>query len=372
MKMTFISNNWADAHQQTRLKALIESGFDIRCLAVYRDYYPASSAVSPTMIGKVKHASYTKRFKTYGLLFYELVKNFKSDQLLYVYGFDLALVTLIFKAFSHRKTFIIYEVPDIREILFLPGIRGKLLRFIEKSAIPGINLLIATSPEFISEYFIRLRNIDIQEFRIIENKIHKNQLSGTLEIQPQQVSGKIKIGYFGVLRCTASLDCLILLAGENKFEIILRGIFMPVTSEYEKRISHLKNIKYLGPYQVPQDLTSIYNEADIVWAAYPFSKDTPGNHLWARTNRFYESLYFLKPLIVQSGSVDARQAKTLGNIAFEIDLADIDKAASQLNTALSFAYLTSARKRLEKIPAHHSMITTEYKNLVTCLQQKNL
>ena len=370
MKMTFISNNWADAHQQTRLKALIKSGIYVDCVAVSRNYYPISSEIEPHRIGKVDHASYTKRLRTYILLLYKLIKNFKSNQLIYVYGFDLALVVLIFKMVSRRKTGVIYEVPDIREILFSPDIRGKLIRYIEKLTIPKIDLIIATSPEFISEYFVKMRKISIPDFRIIENKIHKDQLPGDSKCQPQIVSTKIKIGYFGVLRCTASLNCLILLADKNQFEIILHGIFMPATSDFEKRISNLENIRYLGPYRVPEDLSKIYNEVDIVWASYPFSQNKFGNHLWARTNRFYESLFFHKPVILQKETADAKRAKTFGNIAIEIDLKDIHQVVSQLCSLINSDYLSSARKLLDNIPEHHYLITTEYENLSTCLKEK--
>ncbi|WP_177197059.1 hypothetical protein [Dyadobacter koreensis] len=263
-----------------------------------RNYYPVSPESLPAWIGKMNHASYGKRFRVYIWLLYKLTKNSQSDQLIYVYGFDLAAVALIFKHFSRRKIFVIYEIPDIREIFFSRGIGPALIRFFEKLTIPKIDLLIATSPEFISEYFTKIRKIDIPDYQIIENKVHQAQLSETSNPQKCKIPDKIKIGYFGVLRCAASLSCLILLADKNRFEIILRGIFMPATSHFEAQISNLENIKYFGPYKVPEDLSGIYNEVDIVWAAYPFSNNNIGNHLWARTNRFYESLFFHKPIIL--------------------------------------------------------------------------
>ncbi len=372
MRMIFISNNWADAHQQTRLKALRQSGFQIDCLAVFRNYYPVKTDIIPKWIGKVNHASYAKRLKTYFFLIFQLIKTLKSTQIIYVYGFDLAFVVVLFKVFSKGNIFIIYEIPDIREVLFSSGILGKSIRFFEKLTIPRINLLVATSPEFITEYFIKIRKIKLQDFRIIENKVHFDQLSEDFERQTKVISPKIKIGYFGVLRCRASLDCLILLASNNQFDIVLQGIFMPSTSDFETRIRHLENIKYLGPYQVPDDLSKIYNNVDIVWAAYPFSNNKVGNHLWARTNRFYESLFFHKPLILQKNSADAKRAKILGNIAIEVDLADIKQVAAQLYSVLTFEFLLTARQSLLKIPEHHYLITTEYQNLVMCLQQNKL
>ncbi|WP_254413190.1 hypothetical protein [Dyadobacter diqingensis] len=371
MKMLFISNNWADAHQQTRLRGLAQAGFVITCLAVYRNYYPVQAAVTPIKLGKVAHANYTKRFRIYLRLFVQLWKNAPYNDYLYVYGFDLALTILIYKTISRQKTTVIYEIPDIREIFFSNNFAGKLIRKIEKIIIPHIDQLVVTSPDFISEYFTRLRKIYIKNYLVIENKIHSDQVLKDSSTHPLiDLNRKIRIGYFGVLRCPNSLSCLISLAIKNQFEIIIRGIFMPETSHFEEKIRKSGNIFYHGPYQVPESLEAIYSEADIIWAAYPFSKNETGNHRYARTNRFYESLFFKKPMILQKGTSDADKARQLGNIALEIDMNDEDQVISYLSYYLSRDYLESASTSIRNVPESHYQITTEYNNLVRCLQQK--
>jgi succinoglycan biosynthesis protein ExoL len=372
MKMLFISNNWADAHQQTRLNGLIGSGFIIHCLGVYRQYYPVQSPITPIDLGTMGHANYQKRLGIYWRLMLHLWKNASHNDYLYVFGFDLMLITLIYKIFIIKKIKIIYEIPDIREIFFLDNYTGKLIRAIEERIIPKIDLLIVTSPEFISEYFVKFRGIRIKDYLVMENKIHADQIPKGRHAfrQIDEFNRKIRIGYFGVLRCQTSLNCLIALAEINQFEIILRGIFMPETNHYAEKIKYIRNIFYYGPYQVPERLGSIYNQVDIVWAAYPFSKDKTGNHLWARTNRFYESLFFNKPIILQKCSADAKKAQKLGNIAVEIDMKNEEQVVRDLMSVITPNYLKSAGELISHVTQNNYQITSEYKNLVSCLQQK--
>ncbi|MDQ6477578.1 hypothetical protein [Dyadobacter sp. LHD-138] len=372
MKVLFISNNWADAHQQTRLHGLTQSGFIMTCLAVFRNYYPVKYPLLPISLGEIAHAHYAKRSRIYWRLFIQLWKNADYNDCVYVYGFDLLLTTVIYKTFSRQKIRIIYEIPDIRELFFAENIAGKLIRKIEQIIIPHIDQLVVTSPEFVSEYFTKHRKICVKHYLVIENKVHSGQLpEDTFVNTPMNCfNRKIRIGYFGVLRCKNSLNCLISLAEKNQFEIILRGIFMPDTSPFEEKIKNSRNIFYYGPYQVPEHLRMIYNKVDIVWGAYPFSKNETGNHLWARTNRFYESLFFKKPIILQKGTADADKARQLGSIALEIDMKNEDQVIRDLSTMITPDYLKSASALMHDITENHYQITTEYKNLVRCLQQK--
>ena len=370
--MIFISNNWADAHQQTRLNTLLKLGISITCLSVFRNYYPGRSSISPVWIGDMQHASYRKRLNVYLKLFYKLFKVDKENDYIYVYGFDLAFALLIFRIISRRKFILVYEIPDIRERFFSKKISGKLLRLLEAFAIPKIDLLVVTSADFVTEYFTKLRKIKLQDYLVIENKIHSTDIITRPIIQLKTPEDKmITIGYFGVLRCPASLNCLITLAKSGRFNIVLKGIFMPFTQHFENEIFGTCNINYYGPYNMPDELSTIYSQVDIVWAAYPFSKKAIGNHLWARTNRFYESLFLHKPFIVQQGTADAAKARSLGGIAIEINLEDINQVVDNL-LALKNENLTIIKRLLLTVEADNYMITNEYNDLIQCLQQKKL
>ncbi|WP_247236060.1 hypothetical protein [Telluribacter sp. SYSU D00476] len=369
MKIIFVSNNWADAHQQVRLQALLALCPSLVCLTFTRTYYPATSSIEPLWTGRMEHASYLKRWNIYIQFFRQLYKTVKNGDIVYTYGFDLAAITLLFRTLTRRSVYLVHEVPDIREMFFRKGKAGWLLRRIERWVIPRIDLLVVTSPEYVTEYYQKLRGLPVRKYLVIENKIHTrpHHLPNTPERPASQ--NRIRIGYFGLLRCKASLDCLMLLACTNRFDIILRGIFMPDTRHYESLVKETPNMQYLGPYDAPKELKTLYGSVDIVWAAYPYSpRSITGNHLWARTNRFYESLYFRRPIVVQKGTSDADRARTLGNIAIEVDLEDTRQAAQYLEEQLTPDYLQDMEKALTAIPEHEYLIKDEYKTLVRCLQ----
>ena len=371
MKMIFVANNWADAHQQARLKALSKYLTPIVCLAFLREYYPPTSSFRPAWLGEMAHASYGGRWKIYLRFLKQLRKHTSPADTVYLYGFDLLVLIYLYSVLSGKRLRLLYEVPDIREMFLATTLAGTLVRYLEAWIIPRVDLLLVTSPEFVTEYFTRLRHIRVRHFHVIENKIHAQQLPPLSPIPtPAPPGPKIKIGYFGLLRCSASLDCLIALARKGTFDIQLRGIFMPSTRHYEQRLLGLENITYGGPYESPAELPLLYTGVDIVWAAYPYDPKPVGNHRWARTNRFYESLYFKKPMILQQNTSDYHTATRLGPIALGVDLSNNSQAAAYLTENLTASFLLTARRYLDQVPESSNQITDEYQTLLSWLQQK--
>ncbi len=370
MKTVFISNNWADAHQQARLKAIDDLGVPLVCLAFRRDYYPATTTFRPAWMGEMAHASYLNRWKTYITFLKQLHRHTAPGDNAYIFGFDLLVFVYLYNTLSGKRLRLIHEIPDIRELFFTKGVRGSTLRWLESRIIPRLHLLVVTSREFVTEYFVKLRGLRAPEYLVLENKIHPGQLPKILLDPPDRANDTITIGYFGLLRCAASLECLMQLAETFDFQIILAGIFMPLTQKYEDKIQAARNITYLGTYQSPAGLPDLYSQVDVVWAAYPYNSEKLGNHRWARTNRFYESLYFKKPMILQEGTGDARAAGTLGPVALTVDLQDPADAARRLSQTITPEFLATSRRALSEVPPEIYLITNEYQRLLACLQPK--
>lgn len=371
MKIVFASNNWADAHQQMRLRALADLNFPIVCFGVTRDYYPSDSTFSPIWLGNMKHGRYINRLLLYFRFLKQLFSRVNTGDLLYVYGFDLIFIAVLFRFVRIGKIHLVYEICDIRELFFSHKLAGRLLRRIETMAVSYIDLFVVTSPAFVEQYFRQWRKIHIPNFLLIENKIHSAYFLVPSLPKSKTQTGKVRIGYFGVLRCAYSLNFLLALAETGKFEIILRGIFMPATQHFERIINDKPNITYLGHYQSPNDLARNYAEIDIVWAVYPHATAERGNHRLARTNRFYESLFFKKPAIVQKGTADATEAEKLGNIALEIDLNCFATSMHYLLSSVNRPFLDTIISSLQQVPSENYLTTNEYKRLESWIQQHN-
>lgn len=365
-KMVFISNNWCDAHQQLRLTALSEFDLTIDCLAFRRAGHPIKSTFSYTELGNISNGKYFKRFTSYFRLLLKLPNATKSADFAYIYGFDLFVITLLYRKLHGRNFKIVFEISDIREVFFSKRLMGKFARWLEELSIPYIDLLVVTSQYYVTDYFEKWRNIRIPQYLVIENKLHNRQ-NNTTQLPTSDPKKKIRIGYFGYLRCPASIECLLMLADSNQFEITVAGIFTEATEYYVPLVIHHPAITYLGSFDGIRDMSNLYDEIDYVWALYPYSIKKMGNHRWARTNRFYESLYFKKPAIIQKGSTDAERSNNLGGIAVEIDLADKQKAVDYLLKTLSDTNLVELGKRITNIPQNQYLITSEYNELALCL-----
>lgn len=370
-KMVFISNNWFDTHQQLRLNALSNLDLPVECLAFLRSGHPIKSKFTYTLLGNLKNRRYSERLISYFTLLSKLPNATRSAGFIYIFGFDLLLITLFYQKLSNRKFMVVYEIPDIRELFFSKRLPGKFLRWLERLSIPNVDLLVVTSQEYVTDYFEKWRNIPVSNYLVIENKLHKYQENNKPApvLKPDK---KIRIGYFGYLRCPVSLECLFALANFPQFEIILAGIFTENTDYYKTQLVQQPAITYLGSFDGSKDMPTLYNQIDYVWAIYPYSIKKVGNHHWARTNRFYESLYFKKPAIVQKGSADAGRSHSLGGIAVEIDLVNKQNAVDILLKTLNPTDISKRRTSLENVPPHYYTITSEYEELSSCLNLTKL
>ena len=102
-----------------------------------------------------------------------------------------------------------------------------------------------------------------------------------------------RIGWFGMIRCRKSLRVLSALAdaAEGAIQIIIRG--RPSTSvfpDFEAELKDLRNVRYLGPYSNPADLSNIYGEVHFNWTIDWF--EAGQNSAWLLPCRLYEGSLF--------------------------------------------------------------------------------
>ncbi len=176
--------------------------------------------------------------------------------------------------------------------------------------------LICTASGFVSGYYRGLLKIDVP-YQVIENKVEP--IATQSQGQPNEVrsSGRIRIGYFGLLRCPWSLKFLIDLARKlpDRFEVVFAGQ-LGCDFDIRANVRDLDNLEFLGPYKSPEGLQEIYSRVDVVWACYPPPDAEPEQWHWAqaicRSNPFYESCFFAKPLISFDSSADGEQVAKYG------------------------------------------------------------
>ncbi|WP_185983299.1 glycosyl transferase family 1 [Aureimonas mangrovi] len=182
----------------------------------------------------------------------------------------------------------VYETLDIHRLLLRKDAVGRAMRRLERSLLSPAALIVTSSPAFIENYLRPLQKVDAP-IMLLENKVLDLSGSPAPAVARDPTSGRpLRIGWFGALRCSRSLDLLgaFSRAMEGRYEIILRG--RPATREFanfEGQVAAEPFMRFEGPYRA-EDLPRLYAEVDYVWAIDFFEAGL--NSDWLLPNRLYE------------------------------------------------------------------------------------
>lgn len=311
IKILFMLSIVGDTRDSKRIKMLQNAGFYVEAIGFQRKRSKESGR-SPDcdicILSEIYDGQYINRL-------YHIIKNIPvirnkiiNADIIFASRSDMAFMSIISKI--GIKCPVIIEVADIREIQTEKSLRGNIYRFIDRLIINSSQLLVVTSKGFYEEYYNKWIKVT-KKYIVIENKLESDN---DRVIQKRTVGGekklinKYRIGYFGVLRCEKTFKILTLLAKRNPdtIEVIIAGQVF-VSSDNLKNLNEYSNIEYIGVYKSPDDLGKLYGMVDIVWACYPFPEKNMWNWRWARTNRFYESCFYKKPMIGLFNSGDAAE-----------------------------------------------------------------
>jgi succinoglycan biosynthesis protein ExoL len=241
----------------------------------------------------------------------------------------LVLANLARSRYAPRAP-LVFECLDIHRLMIGRGVVGTVLRNIERKLLGTCNLLVVSSPAFVSSYFAK-KHPALPPTCLLENKVLQAEIepSGLLGMPDETAlaspsAGPWRIGWYGVIRCRRSLDLLAELARRHpgRVEVIIRGKvaqnLMPI---FDTLVNGSPGLTYLGPYDRSRDLPRLYGDVHFTWAMDFY--ETGGNSDWLLPNRLYEGgLFRSVPLAyapVETGRWLARQH---AGILFEEPLAE--------------------------------------------------
>lgn len=371
-KIHFILSTWGDAHQLSRTIHVEKILDKVERHAYLRDYYPSGyEHLSKGIIGQLGNGIYNNRILTYlkAINYFRKLEKSKIT-LFYIFGLDNLFCFYIGCIISLSKFNVIYEIDDVRDIVSQNNIVSKLLFTIECFLIKKSKLIITTSEAFLEDFYFKKGCFRLP-FKLMENKVHldNSYAKDLLETEKKECdNSKIKLGFFGLIRCPRSIEILLQLVRKfNNIDVIMRGYIMPNCKHLEVEIENTNGINYYGTYVSPNDLNNIYSEIDISWICYPFGFEGQNNWKWARTNRFYEAGFFKKPMIAAAGTKDADKVIEYG-VGLVLNLGDIYKSVNDLGT-LSCEMIIEMVKNYDNIDENNFKVTDDYYDLAHMINE---
>ena len=329
-----------------RIRAFEEAGGSSQVFSFRRDYFKGDDYQSEYIdLGHIAHGMYMSRIFKLARAFRIIWRNARRSRIIYAFGLDCLLMAMAARWMRSDKVITVYEVGDIRPVLVGSSIASLLMRALERFLLRYVDYIVVTSKAYEDEYFIKIQGVGELPCILLENKVDSVAVPTLRTCETADHSDTLRIGYFGLLRCRKTVQLLQRLASDPKgqYSIYIRGKPLGLDG-FDEFVNSSPRIEYGGEYSYPSELRSIYEHVDLVLIAHVHQEV---NTRMARVNRFYESGYFLKPMIAQAGTQDGREVEEL-DCGLCIDLEDADEACRMISE-ISPLGMCKWRERLQ----HH-------------------
>lgn len=237
----------------------------------------------------------------------------------------LALAAPLRRAmWSQHPVRLVYEVLDIHRLMVGPSFKARTMRWVEGRLCRDVDNIIVSSPAFQREHFEAHQQCKAPVL-LVENKVVAPDAKPSRPCtDPPAVADQapLRIGWFGILRCSFSLHCLdgLTRARPGRYRVVLRG--RPALDEvpnFHRVVDANPDLVFEGAYSYPADLEEIYGSVDLAWLVDRYDKEQ--NSDWLLPNRLYESGLNRVPPIALAGTATARRLKDLG-IGLVLDSAE--------------------------------------------------
>jgi hypothetical protein len=204
---------------------------------------------------------------------------------------------------------LVYESLDVHRAQIGAGPAARALRGVEGRLLRRCQLLVTSSPTFVDEYFSTL-GTSLPPVLIQENKVLAAELDPGVVARLHEDRSSFRppdgppwrIGWFGQMRCDASLDLLAGLcrAFPGQFEVVIRG--QPIAALAGRLVATAAatpGMEFLGAYDRSTDLAAIHADVHFCWAFDRYNSGS--NSDWALLTRLYEAGLFGCVLLAQAG-----------------------------------------------------------------------
>lgn len=287
LKVGYIVHNLNDPAVERRCEMLERGGASISLAGFCRDDQtsPAIRLRDPMVLGRSADAAMVQRalatFKA-AFLNARLAAFFADSDVIMARNLEqLAIASRL-----RGERALVYECLDIHRTLTGENPAAKAIQFVESQLLPGVDLLLTSSPAFLRHHF------DDTAFKgrvqLVENKVLVADGEWVQRSQPA-AQAPIVIGWFGMLRCVRTLEFLSDLAAlaDGQIKVLICGKPSPAEfPDFESRVAASDHLTYRGPYAY-RDLPDLYGQCHFAWAIDWFEEGL--NSSWLLPNRIYEA-----------------------------------------------------------------------------------
>ena len=302
-KVAFFGHDAGDAAIRRRVQAMQDDGVSVTGFMMRRKDDVAADWDNVDL-GKTRDGAFVQRvLRIFSGARVATRSKEKLAAVDVIYARNLDMLACAFLAKRHAKldTPVIYESLDVHRLLTREDFIGKALRWVEKSLLRRTIGLVVSSPAFLTNHFEKHYPGLYTPFLI------ENRLAAGSDFGPRPAAehgdgpkddGRFVLGWVGNLRCERSFGLLCDLADHfpDTLEIRLHG--QPARNEipvFEPKIDARPNMTFAGRYRSPEDLSTIYDGLDMVWAGD--FMEAGYNSVWLLPNRIYEGGYFATPAV---------------------------------------------------------------------------
>ena len=299
IKIVFLLASISQPRCLKRVDSFVKKGYEVEVYGFNREVYQDNVQNNNFTINDLGYSAsgtgyFKKMLRVKKILSKIFDKNINDDVVYYAFSFDIALIC---KFFSKKKY--IYEISDLVYTYFSSQLLVTCFKLIDLTIIKRSLLTVLTSQGY--EHYLfpkqKIENIIVQP-----NRLPSNIFNSELKRSSRRDSSLV-FAYVGAFRYPDTVFRFARVIGEKypdyKFyfwgDSNIKDLKNLATSYSHK----FKNVECFGPFKNPDDLEAIYNKIDVVVACYDTSSL---NERVAEPNKFYEALYFHKPIVVSKGT----------------------------------------------------------------------
>lgn len=351
VKLVFFGHDARDAAVQRRIKAFADAGADVAAFTMRRGA-PVRADWPNIDLGETRDAAFGQRIAALaaaGPILRQHRDTLAAAEIIYARNLDMLALARWAKGMSGSGARLVYECLDVHRLLSREDAVGAGLRAVEAALLRDVALVVVSSPAFVREYFDKRYPGRVRAL-LIENRLPNGFEYGSRPAAQLSADTKLRIGWFGNLRCERSLSLLLDLAARfpDRVELTLRGEpARAAVADFEARVSGRGNVSFGGRYEWPKDLAEIYRDVHLVWAGD--FHDAGANSKWLLPNRLYEGGYYGAPPLAPA---DCETGRWIEAHSFGFTLTEpLEETLPSFVRTLDAAKLAEARQRLLAAPA---------------------